>query len=123
MIATLDFIQDVLSGLNVRAYNYLDGEEDQHVARLIEAQDRETDPVLIPFAVLVYDDGLDYDLDGNAYFDDYPGDHYASGHRSRKGAEVEAAYLEAAGIESHRISIVENYYAARYELDYHPIRD
>lgn len=123
MIAELDFVQDVLSGLNVRAYNYLDSSEDEAVARMIEAQDRETDPILIPFAVTVWDDGLDYDEDGNSYFDDYPGEHLASSHRTLKGAQAEAAWLEHAGIKADRIRIVPDWYAMRYEMKYHPLRD
>lgn len=105
-------------------YNYLDHDAGKaFLEAQIEAQASETDPVLIPYAVLVYNDGLDYDEDGNSYFDDYPSDDYASGHRSLKGAEAEAAWLEHAGIEARRISIVEDYHAMRYELKYHPIRD
>ena len=46
------------------------------------------------FAVLVWCDGLDYDMDGKAYFDDYPDYHPASYHRTRKGAETAVAYME-----------------------------
>lgn len=123
MLAQLDFVQDVLSGLNVRHYNYQDTiEESKQLERMWAAQDKEYEQVLVPFALTVYEDGLDYDEDGNAYFDDYPGEHYASGHLTLKGAEVEAAWLEHHGIAADRIRIVENYWVHRYELKYHPIR-
>jgi hypothetical protein len=113
---TLGFMQDCLSGLAVRLDNYLNLDTELE-------ERRETEAVLVPYAVLVHDDGLDYDMDGNAYFDDYPGDHYVSGHRTRKGAEAEAQRLEEAGIEKDRIQVVERYDAHRYELKYRPIQE
>ncbi len=50
--------------------------------------------VLIPFVVMMWDDGLDYDMEGNSYFDDYPDYHEHSYHHTRKDAEVEVAYIE-----------------------------
>ena len=118
--AHFDHLTDVLAGFNVRAYNYL---VEQVEVELDPYHDDRFDEVTVPFAVTVYDDGLDYDMDGNAYFDDYPGDHAVSFHRSRVGAEREAAWLEHAGVETRRINIVEDYRTFQWELQYHPIRD
>lgn len=122
-IAILDYTQDVLSGLNVREYHYVDPFTLTPVEEMIAEQDRDSQEIMIPFAVTIYDDGLDYDEDGNSYFDDYPADHLASSHRTLKGAEIEAAHLENNGIEQWRISIVPQYVIYRYELSFHPLRD
>jgi hypothetical protein len=116
----LDYLQDVLSGLNVRQHNYLapDVEVD-----LDPYYDDRFDPVLVPFAVLVYNDGLDYDMDGNAYFDDYPSDDLATAHRTREGAERSAAWMEHHGIKANRITIVENYWTHKWEMEYHPLEN
>ena len=120
-IAILDFTQDVLSGLNVREYHYVDPFDLTPVEEMIAEQDADAELVLIPFAVLIHDDGLDYDDDG--YFHDYPSDNLVSSHRTRRGAEIEAAHFEHTGTEQWRISIIENYGAYRYELRWHPLRD
>lgn len=116
--AHYDYLEDTLHGLNVRHYNYLAPE-------IKVTHDHWHDPrfdvVNVPFAVMVWDDGFDYDMDGNAYFDDYPGEHLASSHLTRKGAEMAAAYLEDAGIEASRIRIVENYDTHAWEMEYHPM--
>ena len=117
-VDTLGFIQDELNGLNVRAYNYQTLDHAPAPAPVGEDQ-----PVQVPFAVEVYDDGLDYDADGNTYFDDYPGFHVASAHRTQKGAEVKVAWLERAGIEPHRIRITQGVWLEHWELKYHPIQD
>lgn len=128
MIAILDYIQDVLSGLNVREYNYIDAdavaraEVERETENWLNRDDR-FDSRVIPFTVTVYDDGLDYDMDGNSYFDDYPSDVAHSHHRTRKGAEQEAAWLEHQGTPTWRIRIVEDYPTYAWELKYHPIRD
>jgi hypothetical protein len=60
-------------------------------------------------AVLVWDDGLDYDVDGNAYVDDCPGYHPHSYHHSLKDAESEIAWLIHRGLDSGRITLIEGY--------------
>lgn len=74
-------------------------------------------------AVLVYDDGLDYDVDGNAYFDDYPSWFPHSYHHSVKEAEAEAAWLEhRAGVKPDRIRVVENYRVDEWDMNMIPPR-
>ena len=118
-----DFSTDVANGLNVRHYNYKEEtEEDRHVAALIAEQDAERLPVVIPFAVLVWDEGLDYDDEGNAYFDDYPSWFVGSAHHTRKGAEVEAAYHEH-HFPKQRVMVVEDHWVEQWEMQYHSIKD
>ena len=116
----LDYLQDALSGLNVRPNNYM---SDEVTVEVNSYYDDRFDTILVPFVVCVWDDGLDYDMDGNAYFDDYPGDQPVSFHASREGAEREAAWLEHRGTASRRISIMEDYLACRWDLEYKPLRD
>jgi hypothetical protein len=116
----LDYLTDVLHGLNVREYNYLAPDV---VVDVDPYYDDRFDPVCVPFAVLVYNDGLDYDEDGNAYFDDYPSDDLATAHRTREGAERSAAWMEHHGIKAQRISIVENYWTYKWEMEYHPMEE
>lgn len=66
--------------------------------------------IRVPAAVLVWDDGLDWNLDGTPYQDDYPGEHPHSYHRSLKDAEMEAGWLEHTGTDPRRIRVVENYW-------------
>ncbi|MFY4731166.1 hypothetical protein [Nitrospira sp. BLG_2] len=119
--AHLDYLTDVLSGLNVRHYNYLDLE----LAAKLEAERKAAYNVGYPWenfvpqycwTVLVYEDGLDYDEDGNAYWDCPPDWFAASYHLTQKGAEQEAAYLEHAGIKSSRI-IIQEQWQEQYDYD------
>ena len=108
-----DYMTDVLHGLNVRLYNYLD-----LTAPVVEEEQRYPWEEFEPqecWVVGVWDDGLDYDLDGNAYFDDYPDEHPHSYHATQRGAEVQAAYLEHWGIEAHRIRV---YFGQQNRYDY-----
>jgi hypothetical protein len=113
-----DFLTDVLHGLNVRHYNYL---AEEVAVELDYYHDDRFDEVFVPVAVLVYDDGLDYDLDGNAYFDDYPSDVPHSYHHTLYGAQAEAAWLEHHGVKPNRISIVEGYLTYKWDTQYKPI--
>lgn len=116
LIETLDvfgFMADVLAGLNVRHYNY--------VAEVIEP-DYDYDTVgeltFAPFAVFIWDDGLDC-----GHFDDYPGDRLHACFNSRKGAEMETCWLEKHGVQPNRITIVQGHWMEDYEVKYHPVRD
>lgn len=109
-----DYMTDVLSNLNVRLYNYLDYDA---LAKL-ETEARkgywqgypwENFEPQYCWTVLVWSDGLDYDADGNAYQDEPPDYFPASYHRTQKGAEQEAAYLEHHGIKAHRIIVQEQW--------------
>lgn len=71
--------------------------------------------ILVPFAVFVWDDGLDYNMDGTPYQDDCPGDIPHTYHRSLKAAEMEAGWLEHTGTDPRRISIVQNYWVPFWE--------
>jgi hypothetical protein len=119
-IETLDvfgFMADVLAGLNVRHYNYVA----EVIERNYDAYAEEL--TFAPFAVFIYDDGMDYNEDGTAYMDDYPGDWLHSCFNSRRGAEMEACWLERHGVASNRITIVEGHWLADWEAKSHPIKD
>lgn len=62
--------------------------------------------VKAPFAVLIWDDGLDYNMDGTSYQDDAPGSIPHSYHFDRKAAEAEVAWLEHRGCDPSNIQIV-----------------
>lgn len=113
----LDHLTDSLSGLNVRPAAYLD----LTPPPAKQAEPRYPWEDYEPFQcylVLVWDDGLDYDADGNAYQDDAPGYHCASHHRTQKGAEAEAAWMEHHGIKASRIAIQYGW-TSEYDYDYH----
>ncbi len=116
----LDHLTDSLNGLNVRPANYL------HLTPLPEKQAEPRYPWedYQPFEcwlVFVWEDGLDYNEDGTPYQDDAPGDFCASHHRTRKGAEAEAAWMEHHGISADRISIRWGW-TSEYDYNY-PLRD
>jgi hypothetical protein len=111
---TYGYLQDVLSGLNVRHYNYLvpdvKVEIDDHY-------DDRFDEVHIPFVVQRW-------YNGSIEEREWPEWQEWSFHRTRKGAEQEAAYLEGVyGTKPEDISIREDAYVSKWELEYHPIRD
>ena len=116
----LGYLQDVMNGLNVRPQNYL---MDEVCVFMDPYYDDRFDLVLVPFAVLVHNDGLDYDDEGNSYFDDYPSDDLATAHRTREGAERSAAWMEYHGVKPNRISIRENCWYHKWEMKYHPLED
>lgn len=70
---------------------------------------------LVPAAVLVWDDGLDYNLDGTSYQDDCPGDYPHSYHRSLKDAELEAAWLEYTGCDPRNIRIAQHFWVPDWD--------
>jgi len=114
-IETLDvlgFLADVLAGLNVRHYNYVA----EIIERTYDAYAEEL--TFAPFAVFIYDDGMD-----DGHFDDFPGDWLHSCFNSRKGAEMEACWLERHGVASNRITIVEGHWLENWEVKNRPIRD
>jgi hypothetical protein len=117
----LEYLTDTLSGFNVREYNYLDPTWTPPARVCEQMYPWDNYEPFECWQVFVWDDGLDYDMDGNAYFDDYPGDHCASHHRTEKGAQAEAAWLEHHGISADRISIRWGW-TSEYEYDY-PLRD
>jgi hypothetical protein len=108
----LGYLQDEISGLNVRPYNYLL----PRVEVTFREVDTDCDDMTVPFAVLLWDDGLDYDADGNSYFDDYPGDFMHSAHRTLEGAQKEAAWLEHLGVNPVKIRIEADHHCYRYQL-------
>jgi hypothetical protein len=74
-------------------------------------------PRKVAAAVLIWDDGLDYNMDGTAYQDDAPGDHPHSYHHTRKDAEIMAMILEDGGCDPARITIVEGFWVAPWDTD------
>ena len=120
-------VQDELCGIRVRAdlYRDLQAEEEfyaDYVAWEAE-QEREREEIRVPFAVIVYCDGLDYDEDGNAYFDDWPSNQVHSCHTTQRGAEMEAAWLIHHGTPSSYVSVDQDVWVERWELKYHPIQE
>jgi hypothetical protein len=109
----LDHLTDVLHGLNVRHWNYLD--LDAQAKLLAERKAHYQGYPWDNFepqwcwVVYVWNDGLDYDDEGNAYQDDAPDYHVSSYHLTQKGAEVEAAHWEDRGIKAHNIRVCEGY--------------
>jgi len=126
IVETLDlfgFLADVLAGLNVRHYNYVGEVYEVAVAPSSYSYDDESEWVCVPFAVLIHDDGMDYNEDGTSYMDDYPSDWLHSAFNNRKAAETEICWLEKHGVETNRITIAERYWVQGYELKSHPVRD
>lgn len=111
----LSCVQDELSGVRVPARFYHD--DDLSIFDGFTYDDDEYDGFYVPFAVTVYSDGMDYDIDGNAYFDDYPSWFAVSYHRTRKSAEVAAAY-HMDMCPNQPVEIVENYWIDGYEARY-----
>jgi len=70
---------------------------------------------LIPFAVLTWDDGLDYDEEGNAWQDSPPCEYVWSAHRSLAAAEASLAKMEK--ISKNSYWLVENYMCRDYEVE------
>lgn len=116
----LEVLTDEMAGLNVRPANYLDP---TWVPPTRECQGYPWDNYQ-PFqcwCVFVWEENLDYDEDGNSYWDGPPGDFCASHHRTQRGAEMEAAWLEHHGISGDRISVR---WTWTEEMDYnYPLRD
>lgn len=124
-LATFDFIGDVLSGFRPHPNYYMpEGVDDVAFRHQWLSYDQKTfGYTQVPFAVMVWDDGLDYDMEGNAYFDDCPGDRPHGFYRTQKAAEYEAARLEMLGIDGNRITIVRDYWTPNYTLNGRGIED
>jgi hypothetical protein len=101
-----DYLSDKLSGLKVKADSYLDLDAQRELEVHREAMLRSPygEPVAC-WVVYIWDDGMDYDLDGTAYRDDAPGDWPHSYHATEKGAQQEAAYLEHYGCNPRNITV------------------
>jgi hypothetical protein len=114
-LVDLDILQDSFAG-RVRAYCYNDVPEP-------EETDTRWNDVVVPFAVMMWCDGLDYDENGHAHFDDYPQNVPHSYHTTRKGAESEIAWLEFLGHDVSGFSIEANYLTYEWDLQYKPIKE
>lgn len=77
--------------------------------------DFDSPPQKVAAVVFIWDDGLDYNMDGTSYQDDIPGDYPHSYHHSRKDAEITAAYLENSGCDPNRITIIEDYWVPNWD--------
>ncbi len=118
MLEFLDFIQDSFAGrVREACYEVLEDESQEY-----DITD-DWDDVCVPFAVMVWCDGLDYDDDGNAYFDDYPQFVAISYHTTQRGAEIELAYQLNNGLKDHEVCIEANYWTYEAELRWNPIRE
>ena len=116
MTLILDYVQDVLSGLNVSPINYIDPAAEQKPHWKIRMRVRRyyhvTPPVQVPFAVFV---------DVPDHFDHSEGKiewgylYLHSIHQTRKQAEVEVAYLERSSEDD--IKILENQWFDEWELE------
>ena len=112
----LEHLTDTLAGLNTRPACYLDPNWTPPARVCEQGYPWDNYQPFQCWRVLVWDDGLDC-----GYFDDYPGDHCASHHRTQRGAEMEAAWLEHHGIEASRITVA---WGWTEECDYnYPLRD
>lgn len=98
MYTTPAFITTVLPAGKIPHFRYVD--------------DR---PVTIPFAAMAWDDGLDYDIDGNAYQDNPPGEFVDGAFLTREEAEAYVAGRNATrtGVKGW---VEENYVAPLYEF-------
>lgn len=86
--------------------------------------------IKVPFALLIWDDGLDYNMDGTSYQDDCPGDHPHSYHLTRESAEMEQDWLEHTnpGRDPRDFTIVADFWvpfwdAHRIPLEPYPFED
>lgn len=119
MIDHLNYLQDTLSGYNVKADYYIDHDA---IARHEIQKRLDLMQVLVPFAIQLYDDGMDVDGDGNLYFDDYPG-YFMHGFYANRQS-MEAAYSRLAEyIPEWQIEVIENYWADAEELEYNAIKE
>ena len=71
---------------------------------------------LVPFAILAWDDGLDYDGDGNAWYDYPPCEFVWSAHTTRKAAEASLEKAEAL-CPKGGFRLVEDYVCNDYEVE------
>lgn len=100
----LDLIQDALEG-----------------ARTSYAPEPQPRPLpegltLVPFAVMAWDDGLDYDGEGNAYFDSPPCEFVWSAHHTVEAAEASLAKAKAL-CPKGEFRLVEDYICQDFEVD------
>lgn len=66
--------------------------------------------VRVPFVLLAWDSGLDWNLDGTSYQDDAPGDFPHSYHLTREDAEREQAWLEHCGSDPHDLRVASGFW-------------
>ena len=98
-------------------------EESAPVNRSENHSDIDGAPQRVAAAVLIWDDGLDYNMDGTSYQDDAPGDFPHSYHHSLKEAQIAVAYLENGGCDPERITIVEDFLVSPWDVARIPLRD
>jgi hypothetical protein len=109
----LDFIQDRVSGINVRLDNF------RVLGSEVPFQPSEDAELEVPYCVSLWHDGLDYDEEGNAYQDEYPEFIPHTYHRTLKDAETEAAWLIERGVASDRVDIgKDGYWIDEWEQKY-----
>jgi hypothetical protein len=108
-----DFLTDVLHGLNVRERFYLDPESQP---------EQKYDPQPYPWENYESVEAWIVEVSYEANEEErWPWDEVHSHHRTRRGAEMEAAWLQQYGVESNRIRI---YWGWTSDFDYHiPLMD
>jgi hypothetical protein len=109
-VVALEFVQDVVSGLNVRESHYVD-------LTAIDPLEDEYGHDIVPFAVLMWDDGLDYDEEGNSYFDSPPEWYVHSFHKTQVEAEIEMAWMEWWDFNPNKMMLEENHLVEPWEMD------
>lgn len=72
--------------------------------------------VLVPFAVMAWDDGLDIDCDGNAWQDSPPCEFIHTAHKTLESAEAELARVQGL-CPNTRFWLNENHIAHDWEVD------
>ena len=122
--AYLDFLGDAISGLNVRAYNYLPMDEVYPAPKPSWDTDNET--ITLPWVVLdIFYGDWEEDENGNSYCKSYHEHHQIhSICDTEKEAEIDAAYAELLAPNEcrnphHRRVIMENYCVPLWEYEYH----
>ena len=71
---------------------------------------------LVPFALMAWDDGLDYDVDGNAWQDSPPCEYVFTAHQTRDSAEKELQRMQGLCPKSH-FWLQENHICPDYEVE------
>ncbi len=124
----LSCVQDELCGIRVNAdlYRDLAAEEAYHAEYNAWCQQEEGEGFEVPFVVMLWSDGgyTDLDDDGNEIWvrDGWPEWFVSSYHRTRRGAEIAAAYHDD-HCPTQDSCIQEGHWVEGYEKKYVQIQD
>ena len=118
MLDTLNHLQDVLSGYNVKLENYLDLPAiEQHEIQ----QHKDAGEIRVSYVIHLYDDGMDVDENGDPCFDDWPCWFPYSFHATRESLEAALTRLKESGVKDHNIQIGENEWIDACDIKITPI--